>query len=242
MLVLGLGLVGWLVDVDVDLFRYLALPKISRTDKGTSYTVEDVVITGHLPEKINFHLESDAALDIDNIGSPAGGLKTRIYLTATIRGIKIKAKDIRFSYKSRTLSEAGIMKKVKIPHADLTIDFVMQPTGMGTSLGKEIKEGFVTAGGASGETSRYEFVRTKSHFNISELMIKYKKATLSHKFLVPMVTNLFKGTITDRFEIGIEQALDKSLQTLGQNVTRMLNQAPNPLSISTITSFIPTIV
>lgn len=209
-------------------FKYLALPRISRVDRGTSYTVEDCVVTGHLPDKIDFHLESDARVDVDNIGTSLPAFKTRIYLTAIIRGIAIKAKDIRFTYRSRAISEAGVMKKVKIPHADLTIDFVLLPA---TSMAGMTQTGM-----------RYEFVRTKSHFNIADILIRYKKDTLSHSFLTPTVTKLFKGTITDRFETGIEQALDKSLQVLGQNVTRLLNQAPNPLSISTITSFMPTII
>lgn len=118
------------------------------------------------------------------------------------------------------------MKKVSIPDADLVIDFVMQPT----------------AGSIAPTMSRYEFVKTKSHFNIKDMIIRYDKKTLSHRFLVPAITKMWKSSIIDRFEVGVEQALDKSLQALGQNVTKILNQTPNPLSISTITSLIPTIV
>lgn len=133
------------------------------------------------------------------------------------------------------------------PGADLSIDFVMRPaahkaaissvtapTSMSTTLGTE-RGGFEgTIGG--GGLMRYEFVRIKSHFAIPDLVIDYDTKTLSHRFLVPLITTMFKARIVDRFESSIEEALDSGLITLGQQVTKILNQAPNPLSISSFGS------
>lgn len=134
------------------------------------------------------------------------------------------------------------------PGADLAIDFVMRPvtnpaissltapTSMSTTLGTE-SGGFVgTVGG--GGIMRYEFVRIKSHFAIPDMEIDFEKATLSHSFLVPLITSMFKTRIIDRFESSIEESLDQGLVALGQQVTKVLNQAPNPLSISSFGSMI----
>lgn len=127
------------------------------------------------------------------------------------------------------------------PGADLAIDFVMRPitnpaissvtapTPMSTTLGTE-KGGFETTVG--GGLMRYEFVRIKSHFSIPDMVIDFDTKTLSHRFLVPLITAMFKARIIDRFESSIEDSLDQGLIALGRQVTQILNQAQNPLSIS----------
>jgi hypothetical protein len=98
------------------------------------------------------------------------------------------------------------------------------------------KGGYI--GAVGGGFMRYEFVRIKSHFAIRDMNIDFEKKTLSHRLLVPLVTSMFKASIIDRFESGIEEGLDQGLVALGQQVTHILNEAPNPLSLTSFGSMI----
>jgi hypothetical protein len=109
---------------------------------------------------------------------------------------------------------------------------------MSTTTGTE-SGGYI--GTIGGGLMRYEFVRIKSHFAIPDMTIDYDTKTLSHRLLVPLITSMFKARIIDRFESGIEESLDQGLVTLGQQVTKVLNQAPNPLSISSFGSMMTAI-
>jgi len=236
-------------DVIRTQFQYLALPRIMHVEEDVSYTLDNLVISATLPEKIEFHLESFGSLDTSAFGvSGQSALQTEIYLTATIRGITARAPNVAFSYAGTTLSEAGLMTiTIPKPGADLSIDFVMRPstraalssvttpTSFSTTTGME-EGGFI--GSVGGGLMKYEFVRIKSHFGVSDLEIDYDKKTLSHSVLVPFFTTLFKARIIDRFESGIEEALDVALIALGQQVTSILNEAPNPLSISSFGSMV----
>jgi len=231
-------------DVIRNQFQYLALPKVIRQEEDMAFTLDNLVISATLPDKIDFHLESYASLDTSALAVPGkSSVQTEIYLTATVRGITATAPNIVFTYEGTTISEAGVMSvTIPDPGADLAIDFVMRPstssaissasapTSWSTTTGSE-KAGFTgTVGG--GGLLRYEFVKIKSHFAIPDMVIDFDTQTLSHRFLVPLITSMFKARIIDRFESGVEEALDQGLVSLGQSVTNILNQAPNPLSIS----------
>lgn len=133
------------------------------------------------------------------------------------------------------------------PGAGLSIDFVMRPVtnpslsavttpvSTSTTLGAD-KGGFI--GAVGGGFMRYEFVRIKSHFAIPDMEIEFDKKSLSHRVLVPLITALFKSSIIDKFESGVEESLDDGLIALGQQVTSILNQAPNPLSLTSFGSML----
>jgi hypothetical protein len=230
--------------------KYFALPKIVRYDQDVAYTLDNLVISATLPDKINFHLESYASLDTKKLAIPGKpSLQTEIYLTATIRGIMIRAPDVIFSYSGSTLTESGVMTiTIPSPGADLTLDFVMRPitsaaisaahapTSFSTTTGLESGGFFGNVGG--GGLMKYEFVKIKSHFSVPDMNIDFDTRTLSHRFLVPLITSVFKGKLIDRFEAVIEESLDQGLITLGHRVTGILNQAPNPLSLSSFGSMI----
>jgi len=234
-------------DVIRNKFGHLPLPRIQRVEDDMAYTLDNLIISATLPDQIDFHLESYASVNTSQMGIPGqSSLQTEIYLTAAIRGITAVAPNIRFTYQGTALSESGIMSvRIPEPGADLTLEFVMRPIS-----GSEIsaikaptkietttdtsKKGFATAVG--GGMMRYEFVKVVSHFDIPDLDIDYDTKTLSHSFLVPLITSLFKARIVDRFEDEVEQALNKGLETLGQNLVSILNKAENPLSISSVGS------
>jgi hypothetical protein len=236
-------------DVIKNQFKYLALPNVVRAEEDMDYSLSNLVISASLPDKIEFHLESFGSFDTTAMAVPGkSSLHTEIYLTATMRGITARAPNVGFTYRGTALSESGIMTMtIPEPGAHLVIDFVMRPltraalsattapTSMATTLGLD-SGGFV--GGVGGGLMKYEFVRIKSHFSVSDLNIEYDTKTLSHRFLVPLVTTLFKTRIIDRIETSIEEALDQGLITLGQQVTKILNQAPNPLSLASFSSMV----
>jgi len=231
-------------DVIRSQFKYLALPPVHRKEEDVEFTLTNMVISATLPDKIDFHLESYASLDTSALAIPGkSSLHTEIYLTATIRGITARAPNVNFTYRGTTLSEAGVMTiTIPAPGANLAIDFVMRPatrttlSPTTTTEEKRMGEGYI--GSVGGGLMKYEFVRIKSHFGVPDMIIDYDTSTLSHSFLVPMLTGLFKNRIIDRFESGIEEALDQGLISLGQKVTGILNQAPNPLSVSSFGSMV----
>jgi len=242
-------LLSSVTDVIRSKFRHLPLPRVQNIEPDMAYTLDNLTISASLPDKIDFHLESYASVDTSQMGRPGqSSLQTEIYLTASIKGITALAPNIKFTYQGTTLSEAGIMSvRIPEPGADLTLEFVMRPvsgaeisavsapTKMETTTDMSSK-GFSTAVG--GGMMRYEFVKIVSHFDIPDLIIDYDTNTLSHSFLVPLITSLFKARIVDRFEDEVEQSLNKGLESLGQNVVSILNKAQNPLSISSVGSTI----
>lgn len=234
-------------DVIRTQFKYLALPQLVRTEEDMAYSLDNLVISATLPDKIDFHLESFASFDTTALNMPGkSSLQSEIYLTATIKGITAVAPDLRFTYKGTTISESGIMTiTIPSPGANLSIDFVMRPhTGSAISSVNAPTTFSTTSGMESGGFSanlgggmmRYEFVKIKSHFEIPDMQIDYDNKTLSHQFLVPLLTSVFKTRIIDRFESGIEESLDSGLAALGHRVVQILNDAPNPLSISSFGS------
>jgi len=236
-------------DVIKNQFKYLALPKVTKIEDDTRFSLDNLVISATLPDKIDFHLESLMSLNTANISVPGRpAMQSEIYLTVTVRGITVKAPQIHFTYDSSTLSDSGIMSvSIPPPGANMAIDFVLRPmshpalsaanvpTSATVTAGTN-KEGFI--GSVGGGFMRYEFVRIKSHFAISDMDIQFDTDTLSHNILIPFMTSLFKSSIIDRFESGIEESLDNGLVQLGHTITGILNQAPNPLSISSFTSMV----
>jgi len=235
-------------DVIKNQFKYLALPRVVRTEGDVAYALDNLVISATLPDRIDFHLESFASLDT---GSTTGALQTEIYLTATIRGITVEAPNVAFNYRGTTLSDSGLMSiRIPEPGASLSIDFVLRPMGKPEISAATAPTSFATTTGmekggvigtVGGGFMKYEFLRLKAHFSVPDMQIDFDKKTLTHSVLVPMMTTLFKARIVDKVESGIEEALDKGLINLGQQVTSVLNQAPNPLSLSSFGSMMSTI-
>jgi len=233
-------LVSTITDMIRSKFQGMPLPRVDRTEDDMSYSFDNLSINATLPDKIDFHLESYASVDTTQMGIPGQSyLQTEIYLTSTVKGITVEFPNINFTYKSANFSEAGVMTvSIPEPGADLTLEFVMRPLRNPeiSALKSQDKEaeGFQTAVG--GGAMRYEFVKVSSHFTIHDMNITYDKATLSHPALVPLITRWWKSTIIDRFETEIEESLNSGLEALGQQVVGIMNQAQNPLSISSLGS------
>lgn len=63
-----------------------------------AYSLDNLVISATLPDKIDFHLESYASLDTSTLAVPGkSSLQTEIYLTATVRGITARAPNVSIS-------------------------------------------------------------------------------------------------------------------------------------------------
>jgi len=168
---------------------------------------------------------------------------TEIYLTATVKGITFETNDVNFKYIG-TIEDSGIVSiSLPEPGADLTLDFVMRPVeesrrvgGTGTvgmgGVGSSIGDKGISMQGVIGEQQHgYTFVKVKATFNVPTLDVTYRKETLQHSILLPFFTRFFKSSLVDRFETMIQDFLDQGLTDLGEKVTKILNQAPNPLSL-----------
>lgn len=67
-------------------------------EEDVAYSLDNLVISATLPDKIDFHLESYASLDTSTLGDPSkSSLQSEIYLTATVRGITAHAPNVSVS-------------------------------------------------------------------------------------------------------------------------------------------------
>jgi len=198
-------------DVIKEQFKYLALPRIERHQDDYAFTLDNTVICANLPERIDFHIESDISINFAHLGDHSNN---SVLLTAALKGIRARAEDMSFTYHKFTtpqFSEHGIMDMELVGDgADLTLEFEMKPSANG----------------------KYVYSRTKSHFDIMDLEIHFRKETLKHYIMVPLFTKVFKSSIIRRFQSSIEESLDEKLIVLGKQVTSILNDSPNPLAIS----------
>jgi len=219
-------------------FKYLALPSINYNEGDTHLELSEIIVNAQLPDNISFHLESFANFDLKswNLSKPGRpDLGTEIYLTTKIENITFEMLDANFKYKGTIISDAGqVSIRVPKPGADLTIDFVLRPfekTDTTTSLnvvGTEDK------GAIRDSQGRYSFVKVKTNLHMPKLDVKFKEEDMKHPYLLPTVTSLFKRSIISEFEGIIERLLNDGLKGLGEKVAKILNQAENPLSLSTL--------
>jgi hypothetical protein len=208
---------------------HLSLGDVGGEGQGARYRLADLNIDAKIPEKLEFHLESDAVLNTARDTSSTKRFESELNLTTTLRGIQMCAKNIHFWYESSTISDSGIMD-VCIPSADLTIDFDYSPTVPKDTSGGYTKE---LLGGSKG---LYQFMRAKTTLSVSDLDINYHTDTLRHTILVPMLTGLFKPYLIGRFESGIQDAMNDGLKEVGTKISQLLSQSPYSLSInSTLT-------
>jgi len=206
-------------------FQCLALPRVQKKDGDATYTFDNLTICAHLPDKIDFHMETDLSLDLSANAKSSEKTFAKVYLTAEIKGIAAQAKNVDFTYEGTAISDAGKLD-VRLPRADLTLDFVLRPTS--PSLEKEGIKAFA----GPGSMMKYQFMNLRSYFRIYDLDINFHEETLSHEYLLPLLTEFFKGRIIDRFESGIESALDNGVVSLGENVAKILSQSSDVLSYS----------
>jgi len=219
-------------------FKYLALPGIRYKDGDTTLTLKDIIVSASLPDNISFHLESYANFDLKswNLSKPGRpDLGTEIYLTTTIKGITFAMKDAHFDYEGTMITDSGIVSiRVPKPGADLTIDFVLRPFHKTDDHRSMNVTGTEEKAAVRDEQGRYSLVKVKSTMSITDLDVDFDEARMKHPYLIPTVVGLFKSSLIDEFEGIIERLLNDGLKGLGENVAKILNQAPNPLSLSSL--------
>jgi len=218
-------------------FKYLALPGINYKDGDTMLKMEDMIVSASLPDNISFHLESYANFDLKswNMSKPGSpDLGTEIYLSASINSITFDLQDTQFKYEGTMISDSGIVSiSIPKPGADLTIDFVLRPFENSDKLGSTNVRGSEEKGAVRDSQGRYSFVKVDSTLFIPDLAVNFK-GEMRHPYLLPVLTSLFKHSIINEFEGIIERGLNDGLKELGESVAKILNQAPNPLSLSSL--------
>jgi len=196
---------------------HLSLGDVVGESQGARYRLADLNIDARIPEKLEFHLESDAVLNTARDASSSKRFESELNLTASLRGIKMCARGVHFWYDSATITESGIMD-VCIPSADLTIDFVYSP-----SVPKDT---------GSGGKGLYQFVRANTRLSISDLDIDLHTDTLRHSIISPVLTGLFKPYLIARFESGVQEAMNNGLKEAGNSISQLLAQSPYSLSFN----------
>jgi len=199
---------------------HLSLGDIVGESNYARYRLADLTIDSEIPEKLKFHLESDAVLNTRRDTESSKRFESELNLTTTLRGIKMSAMGVHFWYESSTIAESGIMD-VEIPSADLIIDFVYSPSvpkGATTGYTKEL------------ETGLYQFMRATTQFSVSDLNISYHPG-LRHEVLVPMLTTLFKPYLISKFETGVQEAMNNGLRDTGNRISQLISQSPYSLSL-----------
>jgi hypothetical protein len=204
---------------------HLTLGEVSGDSKGVRYRLADLTIDAKIPEKLEFHLESDAVLNTGREVKSSKRFESELNITTTLRGIQMCARGVHFWYESSTISESGVMD-VCIPSADLTIDFVYSP-----SVPKETQGGY-SKELLGGKRGLYQFMRAKTSLSISDLDISYHTDTLRHTILVPILTALYKPYLIHRFESGIQNAMNTGMKEAGTRISELLSQSPYALSVN----------
>jgi hypothetical protein len=203
-------------------FQHMTLPDIMGEDKNVRYGLTNLNITASLPDKMLFHLESDAVLDTSReVSTP---FQSELNLIVSIRGVELCSKSVGFMYDSSMYSETGLMD-VTVPSSDLEIFFIYSPSKPHREVGfvKEV---------AHPITNQYQFLRVNTHFSVSDVKIKFDKSTLSHKIMSPVLSSVYKPYLIYKFESGIQEALNQGLREVGKRISGIIEQAPYSLSVS----------
>jgi hypothetical protein len=203
-------------------FQHMTLPDIMGEDKNVRYGLTNLNITASLPDKMLFHLESDAVLDTSReVSTP---FQSELNLIVSIRGVELCSKSVGFMYDSNMYSETGLMD-VTVPSSNLEIFFIYSPSKPRREVGfvKEV---------AHPITNQYQFLRVNTHFSVSDVKIKFDKSTLSHKIISPMLSAVYKPYLIYKFESGIQEALNQGLREVGKRISGIIEQAPYSLSLS----------
>jgi len=193
-----------------DQLKHVSLPDFEGSHKSTRFSISDLTISAKMPTEMHFHLESDITL------SEKKNMESELSLVASIKKIKIRADAVKFSYDSSMFSEKGVMD-VRIPSAELSVEFVYSPTSSSEKgFEKKIKR----------QHRKYQFLRVTSHFDISSLEITFDKSSLKHRILSPALTTIFKHSLTQRFESGLQDSLNQGLEATGEKISEFLEQVP----------------
>jgi len=193
------------------------------TEDGVHYHLSNLAICAELPDKVRLHMESDAVLDTSVDIQKDRRFKSEIVLTASVRGVRMEGKGIKFLYESSSLTECGLMDVV-IPAANLCVDFLYSP------YAPSDKSGFVKEVGGQ---NWFQFLRVRTHFSVSDLQITFDKSSLKHPVLVPILTTVFKPYLIGRFETGIQDSMNESLRDVGERISSIMQQSPFDLSVNT---------
>jgi hypothetical protein len=212
----------------LDHFRSISVPDIRGSGNGVDYSLHNLNVYASLPDVMQMHLESDVVIGIPSERfsetRTRPEFRSELHLVVSMRGIELRADSVAFTYNSTMLTESGLMD-VRIPSADLSIFFVYSP--------------FIPSSGAGFTTKiedpirhRYQFLRVKTYFIISNLEIEFNKASLKHNILSPALVGLYKSYLTHKFESEIQDALNEKLKEVGQQITSFLEQNPDTMSLA----------
>jgi len=189
-----------------------------------SFKLSNLNLHTQVPQKINFHMETDASFSTAN--PKENRLTTEVTLTASIVGIKLNAKNINFDYKSPVLNESGVMD-VTVPSLSVWIDFVYSPEQSQTTSSNisqnQSAEAYIK--------SILKFMRVESTVRLESLDISYHTETLNHKIMVPMLTKMFQANLKSQLETSITDAVNDSFSELGRSMENMIDSSSSPLSL-----------
>jgi hypothetical protein len=196
----------------------IKLDDIKGKDRTGTYHLSHLKIKNTIPEKLTFHLESEAV--VDTAATATDKLQTEIVLSAAIRGIRTEIHGLHFEY-SGMLSDSGVAD-VTIPSSDLAIDFIYKPSDRNRAQQPGVK---IPA------NNSLSFVNLRSHFNVSDLQINWHKDSMKHSTLVPLVTKLFHKQLIRSLEQGVQCAMNQNIEEGGAKMAKVLEKSPSIYSL-----------
>jgi len=197
-----------LLPILAESLKYIPIPRIESSDSWRDFTLDNIVLCGYdiIPENIHLHLESDTDLSLKDIESK--GSKTNLVIR--LDKFRTELKDMKFYYKKKSfpeLMDSGLVT-FRIAGDGATLQMVF------------------TVEQIAGENAR--LTEGYADFQIHNMEIEFDKSTLTHKFLVPMMTGWAKQNIQRQIESLVVNSLTGVVQKLSENLTQTLSQVNRP--------------
>jgi len=197
-----------LLPILAESLKYIPMPRIESSDSWRDFSLDNIVLCGYdiIPENIHLHLESDTDLSLKDIESKG----SYTHLVIRLDKFRTELKDMKFYYKKKSfpeLMDSGLVTfRIAGDGASLQMVFTVEQNA-GDS--PHLKEGY-------------------ADFQIHNMEIEFDKSTLTHKFLIPMMTGWAKQNIQRQIEALVVNSLASVVQKLSENLTQTLSQVNRP--------------
>jgi len=200
-----------IVPVVAESLKYIPIPRIEGSDHKRDYWVDNIVLCGYdiIPENVRFQVESDSEISIRTIET----MKSYTKLIVTLKDIRTEVKNLEFYFKRKTFPEMTDQGRLTLRIAG--------DEGATLNIIYRVEQGT--------EDAPPKLGNGEVHFHIQKLDIKFKKGSLKHGVLVPLVTKLFKKRIQHQIEASVEENLGRLVTKIGDQLTEAMVKMNRPI-------------
>jgi len=209
------GLSGLLLPVMSTLLKGFPLPRLEGSNETYDWSFDSLVLKSPqtlLPEHFTLFFRSRVKVDVPtptsaDITHRLGASKalSEAEIVLRIQGFEIFLDDIQYFFRRKEfpkLEDTGVMK-LSVAGASnfLEVVWYVGPSGLSVSDVRCI---------------------------FDELNIRFKEAT--HDFILPLFTNLFRGTIKEKLEGLVEKYLGENMEVLSDQMNEAIDKAQKSAS------------